>query len=142
MMNSDQFPFSLTNQIEIVKVVTLFGAGRNQFEMIRAPDEPKRLKEVVARYNIFESTFQAYRVTELNENGLNIEPILMTETTSEHDILFFVNRDIQADRNRLRQRLFEIWRTRAGTIRMGSRCFPEEPIRFPFQMPSRGKIFR
>lgn len=142
MMNSDQFPFSLTNQIEIVKVVTLFGAGRNQFEMIRAPDEPRRLKEVVARYSIFESTFQAYRVTELTESGLNVEPILLTEVTREHDILFFVSRDILVDRNKLRTRLFEIWRTRAGTVRMGSKSFPEEPVRFPYQMPSRGKIFR
>lgn len=134
--------FSLTDYIEIVKVLTIFGAGQNQFDMIRTPEEPTEIKDAVAKFNIFDKDFITYRLIEIQQNKIKITPIPITNELTRKQIYFFVSRNISVPRTRLEQRLLDIYQNRAGTNRMGNKCFPEEPIRFPYQMPSRNKIFR
>jgi hypothetical protein len=135
-----QYPMSLTNWIEFVKVDTLFGPG-NQFEMIRCPDTPPRIKDIVARFNIFNKDYTTY-LTTISNGTLHTINTAMTATVNQGDIYMFVNRNISEPDSRLRTRLYEIYRSLAGTTSMGSNYKPATARRFPYQMPSRGKIFR
>lgn len=136
-----QYPMSLTNYVEFVKVDTLFGTG-NQFEMIRCPDTPPRIKDVVARFNIFDTNYITYLIA-LQNNSLNIIETPIISIINQGDIYMFLNRNISInDKTRLKQKLYDIYRTFAGTTSIGNKSFPATSTRFPYQMPSRGKIFR
>jgi hypothetical protein len=137
-----QLQYSLTNQIEIIQIDVLFSNGINQFDMF--PNQPigTRIKDKISAKNIFSSQYAAYIVTEIQEDKLKIAPISFEETFRSNSIYFFINKNILIERNKLEIKLFEIWRMRSGTLKMGSMSFPQNPIRFQRIMPSRGKIFR
>lgn len=134
--------YSLTNQIETVQVDILFSNGTNQFDML--PNQPlgTRIKDKISAKNIFARQYAAYLVTEIQQDRLKITPVSFEEMFRPNSIYFFVNKNILIERSRLEIKLFEIWRMRSGTVKMGSRSFPQNPIRFPRIMPSRGKVFR
>lgn len=136
-----QCHFSLTNQIEFVQVDNLFGAS-NQFEMIRVPEEPTQINERISAFNIFSKQYVAYLMTGAQPDRVKITPVSFSDNLKSNSTYFFVNRNITVLRDRLEIRLLDIWRMRAGTRKMGNKCFPQQPIRFPYIMPSRGKVFR
>ena len=146
-MNITDFPIpqqeiSLTNQVETIQVDSLFSVGINQFDMIRTPPTNTRIKDIISAKGIFERNYVAYWVIETLPDKFRIMPVSFQESFKKNQKYFFINRNILAPRPKLEIRLFEIWRMRAGTIKMGNKSFPQDPIRFPRIMPSRGKIFR
>lgn len=135
------FTFSLNNYIEIVKIESLFAAGVNQFEMIAA-SETTRIRDTVGRYKIFNRTHQAYEVAEFLPDRIRVREVSFTDPLLPGRSYLFVNRKNTMERERLERRLYEMYNMRAGASVQGREHKRKQLIRFPFQMPSRGKIFR
>lgn len=135
--------FSLTNYVEIFKVENICAQGpRNQMDMIRYTEPPPRLKEIISKFNIFESKYVAYHVMQILSNRFKIEQVFFTDNIMRNTIYFFLNRNITCGLDALGIKFFDAWQTRSGTARLGTVYFPEPIIRFPLGMPSRYKIFR
>lgn len=131
---------SLTDHIEIIKIEDLFKAGTNLFEMI--PKTTSRIKDIVGRFKIFESTHAAYLV-QIKQFELSLTQIAYTDAFNPLSSYMFVNRKIiLQDEKRMENRLFEIYRMRAKPIVRGDVGRNKQIARFPIQMPSRGKTFR
>lgn len=128
---------SITDYIEIVKVDDLYRSGVNKFEIIRTPEEPTRIKDIVGRYKINSSTHKIY----ISDN-FNLKQIAFTDILERNTILFFINIKINVDHDVLKQRLRDIWQTRAGVSQQGNESQEKIYNEFPIQMPSRNKIFR
>lgn len=135
--------FSLTNYVEIFTINSICTPGpRNQIEMIRYTEPPPLLKSIIAKFNIFETQYVAYRVKEILSGKFKIEQVFFSDEIKRNNIYFFLNRNITCGLDILDIKFFDAWQTKAGTAKTGSVYFPEQIIRFPLGMPSRYKVFR
>jgi hypothetical protein len=135
MNTTEDFPtetrqFHLTNYIELIKIESLYQSGINQFEIKREPTTNTPIRNIVAQYKIYPSTYTIYKVTEQKSNRFKIIPVAYSEYILRNTIYLMVNNNITATRDKLEVRAYDMWQTKALNMR------------FPLVMPSRGKIFR
>ncbi|HUU40503.1 MAG TPA: hypothetical protein VMW42_06170 [Desulfatiglandales bacterium] len=135
MNTTEDFPtetrqFYLTNYIELIKIESLYQSGINQFEIKREPPTNTPIRNIVAQYKIYPSTYTIYKVTEQRSNRFKIIPVAYSTYILRNTIYLMVNNNISETRDRLEIRAYDMWQTKALNMR------------FPLIMPSRGKIFR
>ena len=138
---------SLTNWIELIKVDDLYNPVKNKFEIIRQTSPLMDLKPIAAGLGVVPSKYDIYQATKILQGfdtiGFRILPIPFHTYLQIYTTYFFVNKKFSnKSREQLRQQLWEIYRTRAGTRPQSSVYFPHNPIRFPYVMPSRGVVMR
>ena len=146
MFTPPEFPqpiktINLTDYVEIIKVDQLYEHTSNQFEIVNY-DVTKTIQNMAAKYNIFQGSYIPYAITSIESDRLKIIEKSWYSIIERKQTIFFVNILFTKSRLQLETLLFDLWRTNAGTVKMGSTSFPEPFIRFPYIMPSRGKTFR
>lgn len=132
----------LTNHIELIKVDELYNPKHNKFEMIRQIDGMPDLKHIASLLGVTTSRYDAYQAT-LIQNGFKLTLVDYRSAPQRNSIYFFINKNFSTKPfSVIQKQAYEIWQERAGADFQGSVYFPSTPNRFPFVMPSRGKIFR
>lgn len=144
--NTTPFPqpfenFSLTNWVELVKVDEIWNTKHNGFDFVRLAPDPQTIRQAVSGRNIFADTHDAYRAF-VKAGAFTLTPVLYTDRLVRHAIYFFINKKIKKTRDELGKRCTDLWQTRAGADAQGSVYHPSHLNRFPYEMPSRGFVFR
>lgn len=133
---------SLTNWVELITVDSICNNRQNQFNMI--PFKDATLRSIMCKYGVTEKDYAVYWVTDTLADRFKIWELEFNCDGAylvKKKIYFFVNKALNCQNN-LGTRLFELYRSKFGTARMGSVYFPEPLYRIPIQMPSRGLVFR
>jgi hypothetical protein len=149
-MNTKPFPtpsrqFSLTDNVELVRVDELYQANHNQFEMIPFKQN-LTLRRAAAKFGINPSKYNIYQVLPATANTTTANNFKLISRNYNQFIqrkstYFFVNVQFNKTREELELLLFEAWETHIGAGQ-STVCFPVTPDHFKFIMPSRGKRFR
>lgn len=133
---------SLTNYVELIKVDELYNPNHNGFEIIRQVYQMPDIKHMTAVLSIYSSKYDAYLATP-QMNGFKLTKIDFHSEILRNTIYFFINKKFSTKPLKvLQERIYEIWRERTDANFQGNVYHKSTPNRFPFIMPSRGKIFR
>jgi hypothetical protein len=116
---------SLNNYVELVLVNNIM--NKNQYEMITFPSASTRLKEVsIMIFNKSTSGYVPYVMTSISGTTIKYEQITFNTIIEEKKTYFIVKDGVPISGGRL----YDLYMVNAGGVR------------FPRQMPSRGKEFR
>lgn len=128
--------FSLTNNIEIVII-----GPPHHYEMIRYTEPQKRLKEILSVYNVFQSGYKLYLVTQILTDSFKLKQVNFSDLFQRFAIYFCVPLNNTTPQNLLEKRLFDTWTTNSGANFIGTTGFSTTLNRYPHQMPSRFTTF-
>jgi hypothetical protein len=125
--------FSLTNWVEIIIINSLCSSSpRNQFDMIRTPDN-KRLKEVI--FPLFKINSEDYKVFIFNKYFKEVGFDVIVEYKKRY---FVINNSIDCDYDKI----FSAVLTNFGPRIFGTAYQNGSTQKALIEMPSRNAVFR